>query len=99
MYLVNPIERQANILSLSKIVCDTCPKHTHINDVFKKQLIKIIKYGYEEMFPIYNFFKDSNNFEDALYFSSSSLCDFYEKLEYGSELTYDEHKKIKELKL
>ena len=99
LYLVNPIERQANILSLSKIVCDTCPKNTHINDLFKQQLIKIIKYGYDETFPIYIFFKDSNNFEDALYFSSSSLSEFDEKLEYGSELTYDEYKKIMELKL
>ena len=58
LYLVNPVERQAHILSLSRIISDSCPEFERVNNIFENQLIKIIKYGYgDQTFPIQFFLK------------------------------------------
>lgn len=100
LYMTNPIERQAHVLSLSEIILYDCAEFTLMNKIFKGQLINILKYGYSNLeYPIYVFFKGTSKFEIALDLASSVTQKIDEKLEYGCQLTSDEYKKVKELKI
>lgn len=58
LYMTNPIERQAHVLSLSEVILHDCAEFTLMNKIFKGQLINILKYGYSNLkYPIYVFFK------------------------------------------
>ena len=100
-YLTNPIERQAQISSLSNVVM----LNNELNDstaimLLKQRLVNCIVFGYDEInYPIQIFFQGTKYFEKAINCSKITTKIFEEKLEYGCELSSLEFNKIKELKL
>lgn len=100
-YLTNPIERQAQISSLSNVVM----LNNELNDsaaimLLKQRLVNCIVFGYDEInYPIQIFFQGTKYFEKAINCSKITTKIFEEKLEYGCELSGLEFNKIKELKL
>lgn len=100
-YLTNPIERQAQINSLSNVIklCNNS-NDSMPNLLLKHRLIDCISFGYNESnYPIKTFFQETNYFEKAIYYSKVEAKNFEKKLEYGCELSNQELNKIKELKL
>lgn len=100
-YLTNPIERQAQISSLSYVVM----LNNELNNsttiiLLKRRLANCIEFGYEkERYPIQIFFQGTKYFEEAINYSKTIPRTFEERLEYGCELSNIEFNKIKELKL
>lgn len=100
-YLTNPIERQAQVSSLSNIIM----LYNDLDDsttilLLKQRLINCITFGYNELnYPIKIFFQETNYSEKAINYSKIIAKKFEEKLEYGCELSNLGFNKIKELKL
>lgn len=100
-YLANPIERQAQVSSLSNVIMSyNDPNNSTTILLLKRRLIDCISFGYNELdYPIKIFFQETNYFEKAIDYSKSTIKKIEEKLEYGCELSKEEFNKIKELKL
>lgn len=100
-YLTNPIERQAQISSLSYVVMlDNELNNSTTIILLKRRLANCIEFGYEkERYPIQIFFQGTKYFEEAINYSKTIPRTFEERLEYGCELSNIEFNKIKELKL
>lgn len=100
-YLTNPIERQAQISSLSSVIMlsDHLNNSTSIT-LLKRCLVDCIVFGYNEVnYPIKIFFQGTKYFEKAIKYSKITTKTFEDKLEYGCELSNLEFNKIKELKI
>ena len=101
LYLMNPVERQAQIIALEQTIVQANEQAIDKSTKFlRKQLIDYIKFGYAEtIYPIMIYFRNTNVFEKAIDYSKRVTNEFNEKIEYGCELSNAEFERIKELKI
>ena len=101
LYLMNPVERQAQIIALEQTIVQANEQDIDKSTKFlRKQLIDYIKFGYAKtIYPIMFYFRNTNVFEKAIDCSKRVTNEFNEKIEYGCELSNAEFERIKELKI
>lgn len=93
-YLNNPIERQANISSLTFLIQNVDCSNTN-NLILMNKLSNYLLFGYNNCCPIYEYFNGSDHFEHIVELSSE-INDFERKLEYGCDLSQSELILLKE---
>ena len=92
-YLNNPLERQANIISIVTLMQRYDFSKLN-NAILLNRLKSYMLFGYDDKFPIYKYFENSK-YLNAVSELTSKISDMDKKIEYGCNLSDKEYKLMK----